>query len=360
MSENGEERRGLGRFFGPGTVKKVITSIPGIGDELYQGGKNVYGDDGVLRGTVNVITDPRGVLDPTLKKVDEEIVDPTREILRGTLDDVQGRVGRVIQGELTPEEIAERQRQIEELEREIAEDEASRNQGNEDQLDLTGGRGKHGSGGNPGSGGLNIQGGQRRPGGGSFTGDTGARNRNQGYQRPVIRISELPGSDEWTASTGGKAGGGKKAKGGLIKKAKGGAVKKAKGGVAKKVQKKAKGGAVKKKQGSDDRLDESLGERQGKESTKSQNFKSRRKESRGASKPTKKAKKAAPMKKQGSDARLDESLGERRGKESTKSQSFKSRRNESRGASKPVKKASKPKKPQSAGAAKRGWGAVMK
>ena len=39
-------------------------------------------------------------------------------------------------------------------------------------------------------------------------------------------------------------------------------------------------------------------------------------------------------KKQGYDARLDESLGERRGKESTKSQSFKSRRDESRGASK--------------------------
>ena len=39
-------------------------------------------------------------------------------------------------------------------------------------------------------------------------------------------------------------------------------------------------------------------------------------------------------KKQGANARLDESLGERRGKESTKSQSFKSRRDESRGASK--------------------------
>jgi len=65
-------------------------------------------------------------------------------------------------------------------------------------------------------------------------------------------------------------------------------------------------------------------------------------------------------KKQGYNDRLDESLGERRGKESTKSQSFKSRRNESRGASKPVKKASKPRTPQSAGAAKRGWGAVMK
>jgi len=39
-------------------------------------------------------------------------------------------------------------------------------------------------------------------------------------------------------------------------------------------------------------------------------------------------------KKQGSDARLDESLGERRGAEATKTQSFKSRRDESRGARK--------------------------
>jgi hypothetical protein len=39
-------------------------------------------------------------------------------------------------------------------------------------------------------------------------------------------------------------------------------------------------------------------------------------------------------KKQGANAKLDESLGERKGKESTKSQSFKSRRDESRGASK--------------------------
>ena len=37
-------------------------------------------------------------------------------------------------------------------------------------------------------------------------------------------------------------------------------------------------------------------------------------------------------KKQGPDARLDESLGERRGAESTKTQSYKSRRDESRGA----------------------------
>ena len=39
-------------------------------------------------------------------------------------------------------------------------------------------------------------------------------------------------------------------------------------------------------------------------------------------------------KKQTADARLDESLGERRGAESTKTQSYKSRRDESRGASK--------------------------
>ena len=39
-------------------------------------------------------------------------------------------------------------------------------------------------------------------------------------------------------------------------------------------------------------------------------------------------------KKQGAKYRLDESLGSRRGKESTKSQSYKSRRDESRGASK--------------------------
>jgi len=39
-------------------------------------------------------------------------------------------------------------------------------------------------------------------------------------------------------------------------------------------------------------------------------------------------------KKQGANDRLDESLGMRRGKESTKSQSYKSRRDESRGASK--------------------------
>jgi len=40
------------------------------------------------------------------------------------------------------------------------------------------------------------------------------------------------------------------------------------------------------------------------------------------------------MKKQGANDRLDESLGMRRGKESTKTQSFKSRRDESRGSSK--------------------------
>ena len=41
-----------------------------------------------------------------------------------------------------------------------------------------------------------------------------------------------------------------------------------------------------------------------------------------------------PAKKQTAADKLDESLGERRGKESTKSQSFKSRRDESLGASK--------------------------
>ena len=59
------------------------------------------------------------------------------------------------------------------------------------------------------------------------------------------------------------------------------------------------------------------------------------------------------MAKQGANARLDESLGERRGKESKKSQSLKSRRNESRGAR-------KKSRPQSAGAAKRGWGAAIR
>jgi len=57
--------------------------------------------------------------------------------------------------------------------------------------------------------------------------------------------------------------------------------------------------------------------------------------------------------KQGANDRLDESLGMRRGKESTKSQSMKSRRDESRGSS-------KKSTPQSAGVAKRGWGAVMR
>jgi len=41
-----------------------------------------------------------------------------------------------------------------------------------------------------------------------------------------------------------------------------------------------------------------------------------------------------PVKKQTADDRLDESLGERRGAEATKTQSFKSRRDESRGAKK--------------------------
>ena len=45
-----------------------------------------------------------------------------------------------------------------------------------------------------------------------------------------------------------------------------------------------KGGKSAKKQTAADKLDESLGERRGKESTKSQSFASRRHESRGASK----------------------------------------------------------------------------
>ena len=53
---------------------------------------------------------------------------------------------------------------------------------------------------------------------------------------------------------------------------------------------------------------------------------------------------------QGKNDRLDESLGERRGKESTKSQSFKSRRDESRGST----------KKKSMGVATRGGGAIIK
>ena len=43
------------------------------------------------------------------------------------------------------------------------------------------------------------------------------------------------------------------------------------------------------------------------------------------------ANKNSGSKKQGANARLDESLGDRDGKESTKTQSFKDRRDESRG-----------------------------
>ena len=45
-----------------------------------------------------------------------------------------------------------------------------------------------------------------------------------------------------------------------------------------------KGGKSAKKQTAADKLDESLGERRGAESTKTQSYESRRKESRGASK----------------------------------------------------------------------------
>jgi hypothetical protein len=58
--------------------------------------------------------------------------------------------------------------------------------------------------------------------------------------------------------------------------------------------------------------------------------------------------------KQTDNDRLDESLGERRGKESGKKQSYKARRDESRAMTK------KKSKPQSAGVATHGWGAVVK
>ena len=44
------------------------------------------------------------------------------------------------------------------------------------------------------------------------------------------------------------------------------------------------------------------------------------------------------MKKQSKADKIDESLGERRGKESSKKQSMKDRRDESKGAKKPMKK----------------------
>lgn len=47
------------------------------------------------------------------------------------------------------------------------------------------------------------------------------------------------------------------------------------------------------------------------------------------------------MKKQGYNDKLDESLGVRRGKESTKKQSYKDRRDESRGAKKRTTKKKK-------------------
>lgn len=45
------------------------------------------------------------------------------------------------------------------------------------------------------------------------------------------------------------------------------------------------------------------------------------------------------MKKQSKNSRMDESLGMRRGKESSKKQSYKSRRDESRGMKKTMRKA---------------------
>ena len=318
MAENEEERRGW--------IQRAVERAP-FGEKLYGFGKDHIRDpfrQGIL-GTEDEAVFTR----KNIGKIGDELIgnlgsnlyreytDEFGNVVREITDPLTQKIRKEITGERTDEEIAA---DIERQEAELME--LYRD------MDAPGGSGTLGSGSSTTLGGM-----PRGMGSGFFP-----------RRRGKVTVEEVKPKRE----------------GGLIKKAKGGVVKKAKGGVAKKVQKKAKGGAVKKKQGSDARLDESLGERQGKESTKSQSFKSRRKESRGASKPTKKAKKAAPMKKQGSDARLDESLGERRGKESTKSQSFKSRRNESRGASKPVKKASKPKKPQSAGAAKRGWGAVMK
>ena len=47
------------------------------------------------------------------------------------------------------------------------------------------------------------------------------------------------------------------------------------------------------------------------------------------------------MKKQSKESKMDESLGVRRGKESTKSQSYASRRHESEGASKMAKRGHK-------------------
>jgi len=64
-------------------------------------------------------------------------------------------------------------------------------------------------------------------------------------------------------------------------------------------------------------------------------------------------------KKQGRNARLDESLGVRRGKESTKKQSYKSRRDESRGATKKKSSGARKKKSKNISGPGLGGGSVM-
>tara|TARA_R110002020_G_scaffold44348_6_gene128012 strand:- start:1574 stop:3112 length:1539 start_codon:yes stop_codon:yes gene_type:complete len=95
----------------------------------------------------------------------------------------------------------------------------------------------------------------------------------------------------------------------------------------------AKGG----KQGYDDRQDESLGMRTGKESTKKQSMKARRDDSYGKWGKRDEEKRDITMgkggKAQGYDDKLDESLGNTR-KRSTTKQSYKDRRDESKGMEK--------------------------
>ena len=108
----------------------------------------------------------------------------------------------------------------------------------------------------------------------------------------------------------------------------------------------AKGGTMK-KQGYNDKLDESLSMRKGKASTKKQSDKDRRDESKGMEKSMGKRayasvgtmdKMAKGGKTQGYNDKLDESLGNRKGKESTKKESLKDRRDESKGEEKALGK----------------------
>ena len=108
----------------------------------------------------------------------------------------------------------------------------------------------------------------------------------------------------------------------------------------------AKGGTMK-KQGYNDKLDESLSMRKGKASTKKQSDKDRRDESKGMEKSMGKRayasvgtmdKMAKGGKTQGYNDKLDESIGNRKGKESTKKQSLKDRRDESKGEEKALGK----------------------